>query len=663
VSRREIREALANAKPNLVDRVVSYFNPVAGAQRLRSRMFMAVAGGYTGGSRSRRQTSEWKVTKNSSADADTLPDLQDLRDRSRDLARNAPLAAGAIAGVVTNVVGTGLALQSRVEREVLGMSEEQAAEWQKLTEREYNLWFESSYCDATRTLDGYGLQGLVFRAALESGDTFVTTPMRKLAGMPYELTLQVFEADQVSNPRLAMDTEKLAGGVELDEFRAPVAYHFRRSHPGALQGVSMDWDRVAAFGTRTGRRQVIHPYTKLRPGQTRGVPYLAPVIETLKMLDRYTEAELMAAVVAGMFTVFVESERGGLDPADPSGIGGETGAQASDKDMKLGAGAIVDLNTGEKISTANPGRPNQAFDGFVDSLCGFVGLALELPKEVLLKSFVSSYSASRAALLEAWKFFRGRRAWLATTFCNPVYEAWMDEAVAKGRIAAPGYFTDPLMRRAYLGAEWVGDGPISVDPVKDVEAAAARVGLGISTRQKESALHDGGDWEKNHEQLAKEEKRRKADGLKAEAPKMLPAPKAPNAPPEGERQPGGADDEGPDRGDTEQREEEADMRAINVTMSPQIQLPESLSLKVTHELPDMKALAESIERGNATNAQLAKSVERSAAGAQEAVRQSVAAGQAMQQSLSAIAAAIAKPRRAVLDKDGNVIGSEPVDKL
>ena len=81
MSRRQIREALAGLKPNLVDRVVGYFNPVAGAQRLRSRMFMAVAGGYTGASRARRQTSEWKVTKNSSADADTLPDLQDLRDR------------------------------------------------------------------------------------------------------------------------------------------------------------------------------------------------------------------------------------------------------------------------------------------------------------------------------------------------------------------------------------------------------------------------------------------------------------------------------------------------------------------------------------------------------------------------------------------------------
>jgi lambda family phage portal protein len=556
VSRRQIREALADAKPNLVDRVVSYFNPVAGAQRLRSRMFMAVAGGYTGASRARRQTSEWKFTKNASADADTLPDLQELRDRSRDLVRNAPLATGAIAGVVTNVVGTGLALQSRVDREVLNMSEDQAAAWQKLTEREFNLWFEDPRCDATRTLDGYGLQALVLRAALESGDTFVTTPMRKLAGMPYELTLQVFEADQVSNPNHKMDTDTLAGGVELDVFRAPVAYHFQRSHPGSLHRINLAWDRVPAFGTRTGRRQVIHPYTKLRPGQTRGVPYLAPVIETLKTLSTYVEYELMATVVASMFTVFVESERGGLDPADPSGIAEETGAKGSDKDVKLGSGAIVDMNPGEKINIANPGRPNQAFDAFVDALCGFVGLALELPKEVLLKHFTASYSASRAALLEAWKFFRGRRAWLAAMFLDPVYEVWMDEAVAKGRLAAPGYFTDPLMRRAYLGAEWVGDGPISVDPVKDVTAADLRVRLGISSRQKESALHDGSDWEKNHEQLAKEARLRRADKLDIEpvAERVRVEPTEPGKPADGsagggdtgQGQPGGSDREKPE---------------------------------------------------------------------------------------------------------------------
>lgn len=547
MSRREIREGLrAAAAGNLLDRMIAVVAPVAAAKRQKARMFMALAGGYTGASRSRRQTSAWKYTKGQSADADILPDAPDLRDRSRDLVRNEPVAAGAIAGVVTSVVGTGLALQSRVDWEALGMTEDQAAAWQKGTEREYRLWAESTACDATRTQDMYGLQALAFRATLESGDVFSLTPMRAVPGMPYRTCLQLIESDQVSNPQHGADTSKIAGGVELDAYRAPVAYHFQRTHPGSVYAQASAWDRIDAFGAKTGRRQVLHLYDKVRPGQTRGVPYLSPVIETLKMLGRYTEAELMAAVVSGMFTVFVTSERGGLDPNDASGIGAETGAQASDKDIKLGPGAIVDINPGEIIETANPGRPNQAFDGFVQSLCRFIGLALELPYEVLIKHFSASYSASRGALLEAWKFYRRRRAWLAATFCQPVYEIWMDEAVALGRIAAPGYFDDPIMRRAYLGAEWVGDGPISVDPVKDVTAAGLRVDLGISTRQKEAALYDGGDWEANHAQLAKERTARLRAGLDqagAAAAAPAAAPAAGDAPRETA---GGSDKEKPE---------------------------------------------------------------------------------------------------------------------
>jgi capsid protein len=116
-------------------------------------------------------------------------------------------------------------------------------------------------------------------------------------------------------------------------------------------------------------------------------------------------------------------------------------------------------------------------------------------------------------LLEAWKFYYKRRAWLAQGFCEPVYELWMDEAVSIGRVAAPGYFDDPLMRRAYLGAIWVGDGPISLDPGKDIAAAKERIAVGVSTLQKESALHDGGDWKSNLEQLGAERRMRKAQGL------------------------------------------------------------------------------------------------------------------------------------------------------
>lgn len=538
MSRRDVREALKSAAGgNLLDRAISTVAPVWAAQRQKARMFMALAGGYTGAQRSRRQTKEWNYTKGNDADSDILLDLPVLRDRSRDLVRNEPLATGAISGTVTSVVGTGLAMQSRVNRKVLGMSEEQAEAWQEIAEREFNLLAESTAIDATRTHDFYGLQSLAFRSAMESGDVFATAPMRAIPGQPYKLCLQIYEADQVSNPDRKMDSEKCAGGVELDEYRAPTGYHFMKTHPGALRGVKYEWTYVKAFGERTGRRQVIHLYDKLRPGQTRGVPWLAPVIETLKMLGRYTEAELMAAVISGMFTVFIESERGGLDVADGTGMGAETGASASDKDIKLGTGAIIDLNKGEKISTANPGRPNPAFDGFVMSLSRWVGIALEIPAEVLLKHFTSSYSASRAALLEAWKFYKKRRTWLVQMFCEPVYELWMDEAVASGRIAAPGYFDDPLMRRAYLGAEWIGDGPISLDPVKDINAAILRMDSCVSTLQKEAALHDGGDWKANIAQRGRERAALQAAG--ATAPPPAPAPAAAPKPPE---QLGGDDD-------------------------------------------------------------------------------------------------------------------------
>jgi capsid protein len=61
----------------------------------------------------------------------------------------------------------------------------------------------------------------------------------------------------------------------------------------------------------------------------------------------------------------------------------------------------------------------------------------------------------------------------------------------------------------------VGDGPGTVDPLKDINAAKARVDLGVSTLAKESMLYDGSDWEENHEQRALEVKRRMEDGLSA----------------------------------------------------------------------------------------------------------------------------------------------------
>ena len=263
---------------------------------------------------------------------------------------------------------------------------------------------------------------------------------------------------------------------------------------------------------------------------------LAPVIEQIKQVGRYTDAELQAAVVAGAFAIFVK-----MDPTafaelfEAEGLK-ETYLKAATRwDGRIntstldGPGNAVNLVPGEEISTVNPGRPNDKFDPFVRAIVQQIGMRLGIPHEVLLKSFDSSYSAARAALLDAWRFFRGRREWLASMFCQPIYETWLAEAVALGRIRAPGFFADALLRKAYAGAEWVGDGPGSIDPLKEVDAAERRIELEISTRAAESILHDGGDWEMKHRQRVKEEKARRADGLStAPAPVRVPDP-APGA--------------------------------------------------------------------------------------------------------------------------------------
>lgn len=515
-------------KDNFIDKTIKVISPEWYLRRYRAKMSTALAGAYIGARTDRRQTTMWK-TSSGDPDADILSDLPALRERSRDLIRNSPLATGAINTVASNVVGTGLKLQSRINRRILNISDEQAEEWESTTEEEFALWAESKECDIARTLKFNDIQKLVFRQTLENGDVFCLTPRIDRSGSPYSLKLHVVEADRISNENDQRDTLTLSGGIEKDENGAPKTYHIRDVHPGNILGITnKTWQKIPAFGNATGLRNILHLYDVLRPSQTRGVPYLAPVIEHLKQLDKYMEAELMATVVSAMLTVFIKTEmETDLAPMTPLT---ETTGTTSDKDFKLASGAILSLAPGESVDTVNPNRPNTGFDAFVMAILRQIGTALEIPFEILIKHFTASYSASRAALLEAWRFFRGRRKWLASNFCQEIYEIWLYEAIASGRISAPGYFSDPLIKRAYAGSVWIGDAPGQIDPEKEVNAAEKRLSLGLSTVDEETVLISGGDFESNYPRVVKEIGMFKKAGMqhpavaeKVEAVEAMPA--------------------------------------------------------------------------------------------------------------------------------------------
>jgi lambda family phage portal protein len=435
-----------------------------------------------------------------------------LRERSRDLYMGAPLGTGALKTIRTSVIGTGLKLNTQIDHEFLGMTLEKADAWETKVEREFNHWADGVHCDAQRMNNFYELQQLAFLSWLMSGDCFVLLPLIPRVNMPYDIRVQVLEADRVCTPLKKLDN-KIINGVEIGKFGEVIAYHIAQQHPYSFGATLQEWKRVPKFGSASGRTNIIHLMESERPEQRRGVPILAPVIESLKQLARYSEAELMAAVVSGMFTVFIKS----TNPEEPplgSAIDEEDHIQDQDEGTyQMGNGSIVGLGPGEEVDQANPGRPNTAFDGFVTSICRQIGAALELPYEVLLKHFTSSYSASRGALLEAWKMYNMRRSWMANDFCQPIYEEWLSEGVAKGRIEAPGFFDDPIIKKAYCGAEWNGPSQGQLDPLKEVKAAAKRIDEGLSTRTQETVELGNGDFFRNHSLRVVEENLRREGGL------------------------------------------------------------------------------------------------------------------------------------------------------
>ena len=431
-----------------------------------------------------------------------------LRQRTRDLYMGVPIANGAVKTMRTNIVGRGLRLKPNIDAELLGVSPEERRTLEKQIEREWNIWAESTDCDMARIDNFYELQQLAFLNWLISGDCLAVLPVKPRLNQPYDLRVQLIEADRLCSPDNC-DTidNKIVGGVEVDQSGEVVAYHIADHHPLSYAYADISWQRVEAFGKTTGRRNVLHLMNRERIGQRRGVPFLAPVIESLKQLGRYTDAELVAAVVSGMFTVFIEKADASSEDAIGSIIPEEVQVDAEDETtIELAPGAVIDLNEGEKAHDMNPGRPNANFGGFVEAICQQIGASLEIPYELLMKRFNSSYTASKGALEEAWKMFNMYRDWLATDFCQPVYEEWLTEAVAKGRIKAPGFFTDPVIRKAYCGAKWNGPAKGMLDPVKEATAAEKRVQNGFSTRSDETMQMTGTSYYNNIEQLKHEEK-------------------------------------------------------------------------------------------------------------------------------------------------------------
>lgn len=518
--------------PNVLERAVYFFSPEKGSKAFLDRLKreqaqrgpeerkgpeaprMAASGyGRHGASTTLNSLIGW-ITGGGSAEDDIDVHGALLRERSRDLIAGGGLARSGINALVTSVVGWGIQPKPKVDKDFLGLSDEAADEWERNALREWKLWAENTMCDAERQQTFYGMQQLTYRSQLESGDVFALFGVKENRRTPYTTTLRILEADRISTPESSAGEStiqeldgggRIVDGVEINQEGEVVKYHVTNRHP--LKENSTEdtaWTPIDAFGADTGYPNILHIFTMERPEQRRGVPYVSAQIEQIKQFDRYNVYELAANVVAAMLAVFITSEEDNGQHGMEHAVNEEDRVTDDDLHLELAPGAVYSMPPGKKISVLNPIRQNSTYKDFVETQETVIGSSMEIPKEVLIKKYDSNYTAARAALLDFWRTVRVHRTRFNAAFNQPVYEQWLAEAVAAGRIEAPGFFDDPAIRQAWCGCMWTGVSMGHVDPLKEVNAAAIRIQQNITTQEQEASEYNGNDWNANIRQRTKE---------------------------------------------------------------------------------------------------------------------------------------------------------------
>lgn len=461
-------------------------------------------------SREARELRQWHPTL-ASPDADLWGELDTIVARQRDIVRNHGLASGAIQTLVDNVIGTGFRLAPKPNGRVLGWDRDKGREWARDVAAKFRTWATSKTFDVAGELNLASMTSLVFRTGLMHGEALALPYYLERPGAMWRTCLQPIDPDRLGTPLGKTADPNVRLGVEVDQYGGPSAYWITKRHPFDISSANYgmnEWERIPAR-TEFGRRRVLHINDKERTGQTRGKPIMSSVLPQFRMLSDYQRNEMKSAIVNSMIAAFIKSPMSGeqlLDvfggtPGDNEGAFKKYQTQRNGWDTSLEGGAIIPMFPGDELQSFNSGRPNAVYRDFCETVSRQMGVALNLPYELFMKDFSkTSYASVRAALMEAWRFFTGRRKWMCDNWLQEVYELWLEEAVNRGIVVAPGFYE---LRQAYCEAEWIGSAEGYVDPVREIQAAESRIRVGVSTLEKEAA-RQGMDWEENAHQRADE---------------------------------------------------------------------------------------------------------------------------------------------------------------
>jgi lambda family phage portal protein len=431
---------------NILDRTIGTFAPRWQLKRERARMAIDLlrrAQLYEGASGGRR-TRGWRRSV-SDADSAIGGSLNALREGARDLVRNNAHADGGILEtLIADVVGLGIVPTEQHEA--------------------FKRWSESTDCDADGRLDLAGLQDVVMRTVVESGEVLVRRRFRRLEdGYALPFQLQVLEPDYLDTLRdgiMLPNGGKIVQGVELDALGQRAAYWIFREHPGSTRAVL---GRTGVYGSyRVPATEILHIFKPGRPGQNRGPSWFASSLLKFRDYDEFDDATLVKAKIAACLAVIT---------SDTDGSGAPLGAATTEHPEidSIEPGAILNVTPGRSITVVDPPQARD-YGPYSQTVLRTLGRPFGVTYEGMTGDYSNvNFSSARMARIASWtKIERWRWRILILQFLNPVW-VWAMQAAALAGL--------PVVE----STDWTAPGMPMIEPDKEGLAAMRNIRSGIQT--------------------------------------------------------------------------------------------------------------------------------------------------------------------------------------
>lgn len=454
-----------------------------------------------------RLTHNW-IAAERSINTELRSDLDALRRRSRDLARNAPLAKKFLQMCVTNIVGPrGFVLQARAAE---GKKPDELAN--TAIETAWADWSKAKNCDVAGRLSFAQMTRAIAKAVARDGEALIR--VRQGAANPYGYALQLLDIERLDttlNRQAENGKNAIILGVEIDGDGRPVAYWLTVGAPGS--------DPTGKTRARIPAAEILHLFFTDDPEQMRGIPWMHASMLTVNDLKGYNHAAIVAARVGASKMGFFTSPDG--DP-NPLSDGDDAAGMPF---MEADPGQFGMLPPGYDFKSFDPDYPHANYDAFVKAHKRDVATGFGVAYNSLANDLEGvNFSSIRSGTLEERDNWMIAQAEFIEQFCDVVFEGWLDNALLSGAILMPNGSALPAAKRQkFLAHEFQGRRWQWVDPLKDVEASVKAIENGLASPYSIIA-QQGLDADEVLTDIARFQAAAADKGVKLGKPELQPTP-------------------------------------------------------------------------------------------------------------------------------------------